>query len=295
MSSLRHGLGLLVLAGVMFFCASSAEAGPTRYPEGRIHSPMSAAVVARLKRVFAFSGGAMNAFVKIGDSNTANPGFSSCLAGKDIKLGAYASLETTRRFFGAHKVDSLHTSFDRVSLAAGVGWLTGKVLSGAPSLLEREISAVRPAFAIIMLGTNDNRVGGFDAFARNMAQVIDKTLALGVVPIVSTIPPRSDSPTASARVLDYNRTIRALAEDRQVPLVDLYSALLPLPRRGLVDDGIHLATLFTRGSPRGCWFGSEALKKGMNMRNLVMLTALDRSRRFLVENEAPEAEPEAGA
>jgi hypothetical protein len=38
----------------------------------------------------------------------------------------------------------------------------------------------------------------------------------------------------------------------------------------------------------------EALQKGMNVRNLMVLQALDRARRFLVEGEAPEAEPVPG-
>src|SRR5579871_5798738 len=106
---------------------------------------MTPAVVARLKSVLATSSGARDAFVKIGDSNTANPLFLSCFAGKDVELGEHAALETTRAFFAARKVDAFHTSFDRTSEAAHVGWIARMPLGGAPSPLVREAATVKPA------------------------------------------------------------------------------------------------------------------------------------------------------
>ena len=187
-------------------------------------------------------------------------------------------------------MDGRRTSFDRGSEAAHVGWLTGAVLAGSPSPLLREIAAVKPAFAVIMLGTNDDRPGGVEVFARNLPVVVDRLLDAGVVPLLSTLPPRADSPAAAARVPELNQRIRALAESRQVPLMDLYAALLPLPRHGLGGDGIHLSTLWRAHAPHACWLTPEGLQKGMNLRNALVLTALDRARRFLVEGEEPEAE-----
>lgn len=294
MPAIRRLVGLVTLV-CAFALASRAEAQVSRYPRGPIHSPMTAPVVLRLKTVLAASGSAKDGFVKIGDSNTANPSFLTCLAGDDVKLDAHADLEATRRLFSARKVDALRTSFDRTSLSATIGWLTGQTLTGDPSPLVREINAVKPAFAVIMLGTNDNRPNGHEIFVKNLTEVVDRTLALGVVPLLSTLPPRDDAPAAAARVPELNRAIRDLAERRSVPLMDLHAALLPLPRRGLGPDGIHLATLWQSERPRGCLFTPDALQKGMNMRNLVVLTALDRARRFLLENEKPDAEPIAGA
>jgi lysophospholipase L1-like esterase len=266
----------------------------TRYPEGRVQSPMTAAIVARLRAVLARGTGARDVFVKVGDSNTANPSFLRCLAGDDVRLDDRA-LETTRAFFHARKVDALHDAFARISIAATPGWLTAQVLAGDPPHLLREIAEVRPAFAIVMLGTNDNRPEGFEKFRAKLAEVVERTLAAGVVPILSTIPPRDDDRFASARVPRFNAAIRALAEELAVPLVDLHAALVALPHHGLGPDGIHLAPAATAdGTPRPCRFDAASLQKGMNVRNLVTLVALDRARRFLLEGEAPEAEP-AGA
>lgn len=282
---------LVTAACALVLASSSAAAEPAR----PVHSPMTPAVVARLKAVLASSKGARDAFVKIGDSNTANPAFLGCFAGKDVKLGEHAALEKTRAHFAGRNVDAFRTAFDRTSTSATIGWLAGQPLQGWPSHLEQEIGAVKPAFAVVMLGTNDDRPGGYELFVKNLTAVVDRTLALGVVPLLSTIPPRVDAPAAAARVPEMNRAIRALAESRQIPLMDLHAALLPLPRHGLVGDGIHLASFWQEQAPHACWMTGEALQKGMNVRNLVVLEALDRARRFLVEGETPEAEPQPGS
>jgi lysophospholipase L1-like esterase len=294
MRARRNLAELVTIACALVLVASTAAAEPTRYPAGPVHSPMTPAVVARLKGVLAASGGARDAFVKIGDSNTANPGFLNCFAGKDVSLGEHGSLEATRAFFGGRKVDGAHVSFDRTSTSATIGWLAGQPLQGAPSHLAGEVAAVKPAFAVIMLGTNDDRAGGYEAFVKNLHAVVDTTLALGVVPLVSTLPPRDDDPHAGARIPEMNRAIRALAESRQIPLMDLNAALLPLPRHGLVSDGIHLASYWQDNAPHACRLTGPALQKGMNVRNLLVLEALDRARRFVVENESPESAPVPG-
>ncbi|MCC6555738.1 MAG: SGNH/GDSL hydrolase family protein [Polyangiaceae bacterium] len=264
---------------------------PLRYPETRLHSPMTRDVVEHLRAVLARSPGRRDVFVKIGDSNTVNRSFLTCFAGDDVRLGAHAALAPTLAFFRAGRADAERTSFDRVTEAAAVGWLAGNVLAGDPAPLEREIAAVRPAFALVMLGTNDNRPGGLAPFARHLAEIIDRALALGVVPLVSTIPPRTDSPAADARVPELNAAIRALAGSRRVPLMDLHAALLPLRGHGLAADGIHLQMAVAAGAQHGCWLTHDALQRGMNVRNLVALTALDRARRFLLDGEPPEDDP----
>src|SRR6185503_9491321 len=107
------------------------------------------------------------------------------------------------------------------------------------------------------------------------------------VPVLTTIPPRTDAPAMAARVPVLNAIVRELAEERQVPLLDLEAALERLPGKGLMTDGIHLQP-YGGLRPRPCAFDERGLQKGMNVRNLLTLQALDRMRRFVVEDEAPE-------
>lgn len=73
-----------------------------------------------------------------------------------------------------------------------------------------------------MLGTNDNRYGrSVDAFGADLWTVVDRLRAQGVIPILSTIPPTTSDPYAAARIPLFNRVIRALAQGRSIPLVDL--------------------------------------------------------------------------
>src|SRR6185312_10871141 len=113
---------------------------------------------------------------------------------------ASAALEPTRAFFGATLADGSATSFDRATVAAVVGWSAGAALTGNPTPIQEELSAIQPAFAVIMFGTNDTYAGGQQKFEKALLADVDALLAAGVVPIMSTIPPRGDDPSANGLV-----------------------------------------------------------------------------------------------
>jgi hypothetical protein len=69
----------------------------------------------------------------------------------------------------------------------------------------------------------------------------------------------------------FNAITRALAREYDIPLVDLWAALQPLPSYGLTTDGVHL----TYVPPYSTDFTADNLKFGMTMRNLTTLQALD--------------------
>ncbi len=272
--------------------APAPPAGPTRYPAHARHSPMSEQVVQRLTAVLDASSGKKNVFEKLGDSITVNSQFMGCFAGSDVQWDSHADLEPSRAYFDEAIVDGTHSSFNRPTVAAVVGWSAKALLTGNPTPLDQETQAIDPAFAVIMFGTNDTYETGVHPFEHAMLADIDAVLAHGVVPLMSTIPPRGDSSTANALVPEMNAVIRAIAQARQVPLMDFWSLLIGLPGYGLASDGVH-PQLYVSGGVHGCWFTNEALGAGMNDRNLITMEALDRARRFLLEHEAPEAAPPA--
>ena len=79
----------------------AVESAHTRYPAQARHSPMSAAVVARLKSAIAASPGRHDVFAKVGDSITVSPQFLGCFVGSSVDLADSAALEPTRAFFAA--------------------------------------------------------------------------------------------------------------------------------------------------------------------------------------------------
>jgi hypothetical protein len=258
---------------------------------------MSPGVIKRLQAVLNASKGRPDVFAKVGASNTVNTNFFHCFAGQDVKLDAHAALAPSLEWFRKTKVDGDRVSFDRSSLAAKVGWGAFKTVEGDPTPIEQEVAAIQPAFAVVLLGTNDTYEQGVVGFDRHLLRAVEQLLSLGVVPLMTTIPPRADKAEADALVPEMNAIIRAIAQQEQVPYLDLWKLLDPLPDKGLVGDGVHLGVYSSGGKARGCWLTPEGLANGMNLRNLISLEALDRARRFLLDKEAPEpaAPPLAGA
>src|SRR4030067_1093902 len=75
---------------------------------------------------------------------------------------------------------------------------------------------------------------GYEA---NMRSVLETTSAMGVVPILSSIP-ALDRSSVSGRVEALNTILYNLALEYQIPFVDYWSALVSLPNRGLTSHGV---------------------------------------------------------
>jgi lysophospholipase L1-like esterase len=122
-------------------------------------------------------------------------------------------------------------------------------------------------FAIVMYGTNDMQRSNLSAYTTNMNTIVDTIEARGTVPILSTIPPRSDSTSLANAVSDYNSVVRNLARTRHLPLIDLNLAMQPLRAQGLSSDGIHPNLYRDEGGT----LTDVALAYGYNTRNLTFL------------------------
>jgi hypothetical protein len=269
-----------------------ASTGPTRYLPGVLHAPLTSSVLDGLGAVLSANTGRKSVFAKVGDSITADTNFLDCFAGSDVMLDTYSALEPTRAFFNATAVDGTNTSWNRTSLAATVGWNASNALAGSPSPIEQELQAIAPAFAVVMFGTNQTDPCCVESFEHDLTAVVDALLGKSVIPILSTIPPRADA-TANALVPDMNAVVRAVAQHRQVPYMDFWQTLINLPSYGLYPDGVHPAP-YVSGGGHPCWLTTAGLTEGINQRNLITLTALDRMRRFLLEADSqppPDADP----
>jgi hypothetical protein len=253
---------------------------------------MTDRVVARLAAILASSRGRADVFAKVGDSITVSDHFFKCFGRHDVRLGDHAALEPTLAFFERTRLEMGTSSFDRSSYATHVGWAASDAHIGSPSPIDREVRRIRPAFAVVMFGTNGTYPTGFASFERHLAIDVDTLLGHGVVPLLSTIPPRMYDPETEALVPEMNAIVRAVAQAKQVPLMDYHATLAGLRDFGLMRDGVHPSVYLERGA-HGCWLTREGLEHGMNQRNLIALQALDRARRFLVEREPPEPEPPA--
>jgi len=207
-------------------------------------------------------------FTKIGDCNSQHPDF---LSGFDhvYYLGEYTYLQTA--------VDYFKGSFGILSQTTNPGMNTARVLSylwktedcpSSDTLLECQYRVDQPIFAIIMLGTNDGYFHQANPanFERNMRAIIERTMELGIVPILAT---KVDNNEVDGSI---NPIIARLAMEYEIPLWNFWRAAQPLTNGGLRDHE-HLNS--GSGPPATDFRMEISLSYGKEMKNLTALQVLD--------------------
>jgi hypothetical protein len=247
--------------------------GPARYPADRLVSPLTPFAVERLRSVIEAQPDRNDRiFSKIGASATVSRSYLHCFAGAHVALDGRDELAPVIDWFLDGEVDGV-TPFERESESATVGWHAGRALAGDPAPVEREIAAADPRFATIQYGTNDVGIVNLDTYGDNLLTLVDRLLDTGVIPIVSTVMPRGDSAAQDAKIPRLNLAVRAVAQARQIPMVDLHLAIRDLPDRGLSADEIHPSVYRSDGARRACNFEPAGLMYGYNWRNLLTIQA----------------------
>jgi hypothetical protein len=207
---------------------------------------------------------------KIGDCISDNRNFLSPFGWGEYNLGIYDHLQSVISFF------SVSLSYD--SLAAYDGLVTSAVLDPifsnplacepGETPLRCEYRVHRPSLAIIMFGAQDLLFTQPADFDRNLRQIIHESIQVGVIPILSTFPGNTELWQNS---ILYNQIVVQVALDYDVPLMNLWRALYPLPNHGLNVDGRHLSLPITYSGD----LSQPNLQRGYPQRNLVALQALD--------------------
>jgi hypothetical protein len=224
-------------------------------------------------------GNRANVFTKVGDSLTDTPYFLRYfVTGYNLRDYGYL-LPVLQYFSAATALDSI--SFGSTSRAARASWSTFSVIDPAnsdPSVCQPgetpiacEYRTVKPSVALIMIGSNDAPAFPPATYEANMRQIIETSITMGVVPVLSTLPPRAEY---NDNIIAYNQVIASLSTSYGVPLWDLYTAVAGLPNQGHGGDGIHLS--IPPNAPASTTdFSAANLQFGTTMRNLTALQMLD--------------------
>lgn len=220
-----------------------------------------------------------NVFSKVGDSITVAPYYLHQFV--DVyNLADYSYLSPALRFFYGPDASG-GNPFSRASLAAGNGWSTVSVLDpnaanhsvclSGETPLACEYRVAKPAVALIMLGTNDSGGLSIETYRANMQRIIDISINMGVIPVLSTIPPMRYEASRNARIGEFNAVIVALARGNDIPLWNYWKAMNSLPNQGLAADGVH-----PNGAPDAfnAHLTAEHLQYGYPVRNLTALQML---------------------
>jgi hypothetical protein len=238
-------------------------------------------ISAHAREVFLYGAALGNrdfAFSLVGDSNTDNPAFLAPFDFGNYDLGAYDHLSPTIRYFAG--------SFARDSAAAVGSFSTARVLDPAyadgrcqagESPLACEYRLHKPSVALILLGTGDQHA--WQTFEGRYRQIVEYTLAQGIVPVLITKADDLESLENTAPPGFTNSVIRSLAVEYDVPLLDLRMAVEGLPNRGCLPDGFHYNT---PPDGRSAAFDDAHLQYGYTVRNLTALQVLDALRLYVL-------------
>lgn len=255
---------------------------PELYPYDRVHSPITAFTAERMRGIPSAMGTMDTVFAKVGGTTTASANFMQCLADVDTIMELPPELQATRTHFNVDLGGGV-TPYTRESAAALVDGTSTDVGAG---LVATETAAILPRFAHVLVGTHDlagEQPAALFTFADKLLDIVDQVMTGGAVPILSTLPQRTDVPEKLPFIPRYNAVIRAVAQGRQVPLVDLNLALAGAPNFGLRDDGVDLSAFVSADVERPCFFNEAGLAGGYNVRNLESMRALDRAKQVVVD------------
>ncbi len=222
------------------------------------------------------------AFIKVGDSISASTNYLYAIGeGLYTLTDDYAHLGAIIRYFSLIETSTGRNSFTQNSAATGVGWAAFAVFEPSlsnPALcapqeapMACEFRRVRPAFALVLFGTNDVNYRTPTEFYNDITRIVDYSISNGTIPILSTIPPQ---PGAWGDVPTLNRVIQSIAEEYAIPYIDYYSALRDLPNNGLTFDALHPSAP-PQGHASTAIFDAVHLRYGYVMRNLLTLEMLN--------------------
>lgn len=225
-------------------------------------------------------GNLVHVFTRVGDSMSASPNFLMPIGTGNYRLGDYAYLGGAISFFSGPNGRG-QNPFAASSIAARNSWSTESVLNPAnadPGLcaagetpLACEYRVNRPSVALIMLGTNDAGGMPLETFRANLSRIVQISINMGVIPVLSTIPPKHYNPATDGRVGQFNQVIVAVAQGYDVPLWNYWLAMSRLPGEGLAADGVHPSSA---ADGLNAVFDVAHLRYGYPTRNLTALQVL---------------------
>jgi hypothetical protein len=231
-------------------------------------------------------GNNLQVFSKVGDCMTATEDFMKTYAGTNYDLGIYSSLAATIKYFegvparGPKAVaPDNYDSFANPGLAAVSGFNAAtvqdpvladpKVCTGNESSLTCEYRVSKPGISLIMFGTNDIKSIEAKDYDLYLRRVVVETINDGIIPVVSTFPTQ---PGLEDRSILYNQVTVQVALDYDIPLINLWVALKPLPNQG-IDPAI--TTHMTKPADGNAGnLTTDDLQFGFNVRNLLTLQTL---------------------
>jgi hypothetical protein len=229
-------------------------------------------------------------FTRMGDSDSDQGAFLRPLGmgphpGYYCDFGEYSNLQETLDYYSSvPPQEGIDNSFDRVTLTAHRGFSTTSVFDTwwatsqsekcevGETPLDCEYRLVQPASAFILFGLIDVQVFTPEEYKANMTAIIEQSIDAGVIPVLTTFLVLEENPKQDWRTaLLFDDVLLDLADEYQIPLINMWRELQDLPNKGISADQVHLGY-----PPSGfCDFTGTQNRYGGVLRNFLTLTALD--------------------
>lgn len=209
---------------------------------------------------------------KIGDSLVANPMYLLPMSRNDSVLGAYDYLDDALAYFGPYMTDSVAA---RIGLSTYVVfdpmWSNPSLCQSGETPLDCEYRIKKPSIALIMFGPNDVQHMDTDAYTAQIKMIVGQTLDKGIIPVLFTFSYSPDSKLWQ-QAIDFNLALTDIANEYEIPLVNLWLAERIVPEYGLDVDHIHLKN---SGFEYLKFTGGNEAFYGVTLQNLLALRVLD--------------------
>jgi hypothetical protein len=270
-----------------------AEALPDSVPvDDAVKYPILPTVTEYSKQIYQKGlrlGNRSDVFSKIGDCMTAdNHLFLGRFGAKQYKLADHGYLQDVIAFYSqTEPYNGQKNSFLGQGPAAAKGftaasvedpiWASPRMCRRGETPLSCDFRLARPAVALIMFGTSDVVNLTLQEFDFYLRLVIHDTLSHGIVPLMTTFP---GDPYHEAKTHQVNQVIFQVARAYDVPVLNLWLALQPLPYHGRNPNSMYLSRMLTTDNSN---FAKANLQWGVTMRNLVTLQSLDILWRGLIQ------------
>ena len=288
-ASLAHAEGCDPVKGTCKFTALP-EPKPVKLNEAEIARidlttlPLVPKITEHIKAIYQEGlkkGNNIHVFSKVGDCMTATDDFLKPFSEAGYSLGDYGSLAKVIKFFEKDLVgDTKLNSFANPGQAATSGfnaagvldsiWSDPKVCKPDESPLRCEYRIAKPGIALIMFGTNDMKSIQPDQFDFYLRRVVVQTANAGIIPVLSTFPVQ---PGLEKQSVLYNQITARIAADYDLPLINLYLGLKPLPNQGVDPVNTTHMTKPEKGTTGD--LTKDSLTAGYNTRNLLTLQTLE--------------------
>jgi hypothetical protein len=207
---------------------------------------------------------------KVGDCSSVDWFFLQPFGQDQYDLGDYSDLHGAIDYFSTSFTYTSYAAYNGLNVQAALDptWASPVMCRAGESPLSCEYRIHNPSVAIIMFGSNDVLALAPVEFDHSLRRVVYETLQAGIIPVLSTFPRYIPLPDRS---ILFNQIVIRVALDFNVPVMNLWLALEPLPAHGIDNDGYHMNGPFTRA---GDFATARNLRTGYPMRNLVTLQTL---------------------